>query len=86
MGLINEYGDNFTDLQWDGPDDDDEEIPEMVPFKNAYEKELGVKFSKRGIIDFIEEFMRTENAENNPAWKEKLSSPQFKFYLKDNGS
>jgi hypothetical protein len=47
----------------------------MVPFKNAYEKELGVKFSKRGIIDFIEEFMRTENAENNPAWKEKLSSP-----------
>ena len=75
MGLINIHGDNFTDFVWDGPEDSDEEVAEMLPYKNAYEKELGVKFSKRGIINFVETFLQQESAEHNPDWKEKLSSP-----------
>jgi len=47
----------------------------MAALKNAYEKEMGVKFSKRGLSEFVENFMRTENAESNPDWKEKLTSP-----------
>jgi len=33
-----QYGDNMTDWLWDGPEDSDEEIEEMIPFKNEFEK------------------------------------------------
>ena len=39
---------------WDGPEDSDEEVQEMVKYKTQYEINQGIKFSKRGIIDFIE--------------------------------
>ena len=34
MGFINAVGDNMVEYAWDGPDDSDEEVPEMVALKN----------------------------------------------------
>ena len=47
-------GDEMQEWLWDGPEDSDEEIEELLPFKNEFEKELGIKFSKRGVKEFIE--------------------------------
>jgi len=49
---------------WDGPEDSDEEVSEMVPFKAQHEKDMGVKYSKNGLIEFIEAFHEAENANN----------------------
>lgn len=35
---------------WDGPEDSDEEVQALVPYKNEFEKKMGIKFSKRGLI------------------------------------
>ena len=43
-------GDDMKNWMWDGPEDSDEEIEDMVPLKNKQEKDLGLKFSKNGII------------------------------------
>lgn len=49
----------------------------MIPLKNKYEKEVGLKFSKNGIIKFIENFLDHETHFNTvdpitaQAWKEK---------------
>ena len=40
----------MVEYAWDGPDDSDEEVPEMVALKNQYEKESQIKFSKNGIV------------------------------------
>lgn len=48
-------------FDWDGPEDSDEEVAEMVEFKNQYEKELGIRFSKRGIVTFIEDLISRES-------------------------
>jgi len=40
---------------WDGPDDSDEEIASILPYKNEFEEKSGIRFSKRGIINYIEE-------------------------------
>ena len=39
---------------WDGPQDSDEEIEEMICFKNNNENQIDIKFSKNGIKSFIE--------------------------------
>ena len=79
----------MKDWMWDGPEDSDEEIEDMVPLKNKQEKDLGLKFSKNGIISFIEKFLEHETKfnTNDPitarAWKEKeVYSPGIKLYLK----
>ena len=54
-------GDDCKDWMWDGPEDSDEEIEDMIPLKNKYEKEVGLKFSKNGIIEFIEKFLARES-------------------------
>ena len=46
--------DDMAAFAWDGPDDSDEEIAAMVPYKNEIEKKIGLKFSKRGLIEYIE--------------------------------
>jgi len=82
----------MTDFLWDGPEDSDEEIAELVPFKNEFEHKLGVKFSKNGIIDFIENLIATESAHNKDdpriakLWEEKLNFMGIKMYIKKNGS
>ena len=35
---------------WEGPEDSDEEIQELLQYKNDYEDQLGIKYSKNGII------------------------------------
>ena len=44
----------MQEYRWDGPSDSDEEVQEFVNLKNKYEDKLGIKFSKNGIIKFIE--------------------------------
>lgn len=51
----------MRDFIWDGPEDSDEEIPEMVALKNDQEKEMGIKFSKNGIIEYITSFLNESN-------------------------
>ena len=65
----------------------------MIPLKNKYELEVGIKFSKNGIIEYIENFLETENPnnQNDPkiarSWKEKeVFAPGVKLHLKDGGS
>lgn len=41
-------------FMWDGPEDSDEEIPEMAALKSAFEIAEGVKFSKNGIKKYVE--------------------------------
>jgi len=60
--------DNLEELLWDGPEDSDEEIPEMAALKTDWEIEQGIKFSKRGIIAYLENLMETENMANDNAW------------------
>lgn len=48
--MINEFGDDFNYFAWDLPEDSDEEIIEFANKKNKFETELGIKFSKNGII------------------------------------
>lgn len=83
----------MTEWLWDGPQDSDEEIEEIAVFKNKYEKQLGVKFSKNGIKQFCEQIIATENPDNieNKAnaelWENsKIESNMIKFYLKKGGS
>ena len=88
----NTHGDDLSAFLWDGPEDSDEEIEEMASLKNAFEKETGIKFSKRGIREYIESIINTETNKNteDPAiskkWEEKLSTPNIKFLLKKGGS
>ena len=53
--------DNMEEFIWDGPSDSDEEIPELVPMKAEFEKEMKIKFSKNGIRLFIEQLVKNEN-------------------------
>lgn len=55
------HGDYMRDFIWDGPEDSDEEIPEMVALKNDQEKEMGIKFSKNGIIEYVTNFLQHES-------------------------
>ena len=45
---------------WDGPSDPDEEIKELAQYKNEYEKIEGLKFSKNGIISYIDSMLEKE--------------------------
>ena len=52
--------DNLDEFLWDGPEDSDEEIPEMAALKTDWEIEQGIKFSKRGIIEYLENLVENE--------------------------
>jgi hypothetical protein len=58
-------GDNMEDWLWDGPEDSDEEIEDMIPLKTDQEKQLGIKFSKNGMIKFIENFIKHESCNSS---------------------
>ena len=82
----------MTDFLWDGPEDSDEEMEEMVPFKCDYEKNMGIKYSKNGIIKIVNETMQRESKDNKKepkiakSWEEKLKIPGLKMYLKKGGT
>lgn len=90
--IINEFGDDFTDLQWDGPLDSDEEVEELLPFKTDLERKQGIKFSKNGIIKFIEEQLskdsphNSEDPKNAALWENALTEPGVNLYIKKGGS
>ena len=46
--------DQMDEFMWDGPDDSDEEISDMMQYKNSFEKSAGIKYSKNGLISYIE--------------------------------
>lgn len=78
---------------WDGPSDSEEEVAELVPMKNDYEVEWGVKYSKRGLIEFIEQQLKHENRSNKEdpknakLWEEKLKVPNgITMFMKKGGS
>lgn len=59
---------------------DDEELEDIKKFISPFEMERGLKFSKNGIVKYIEDLM----AENDPFspdknisknWEEKLKNP-----------
>ena len=62
--MINEFGDDFNYFGWDLPEDSDEEIIEFANNKNKSEIELGIKFSKNGIISFLEYIIERESPFN----------------------
>ena len=57
----NKWGDNMNDYIWDGPEDPDKELEEIAVFKNDYEKEMGIKYCKNGLIDFLEKLLEKES-------------------------
>lgn len=83
----------MTDFVWDGPEDSDEEIEELKKYKNDFEDDIfGIKYSKNGIVEFIEKFVAYESPHNqsDPAngklWEQKLNTNLIRMYLKRGGS
>lgn len=58
----------------------------MAALKTDYEKQIGLKFSKRGIIDFIETQIVQDSIENDKRWECKSKSPGLMYYIKKGGS
>ena len=73
-------------MKWDGPDDSDEEIPEMAALKTDYEKEIGIKFSKKGIMNYIDTQIVEDSIEKDKRWECKMKSPGLMYYIKKGGS
>ena len=69
---VNEFGDDFSNHLWDGPEDSDEEIEEMVKYKTQWEIDNGIKYSKKGIIETIEKYLKYESTESDDAKNGRL--------------
>ena len=84
--------DNMDAFLWDGPEDSDEEIEELAKYKTEWEKEAGIKFSKRGIMEAIHKAIAQESPNNTEdpktakAWERKNQTPGLTYYLKKGGS
>lgn len=82
----------MTNWVWEGPDDSDEEIEELVPYKNQYEKQQGIKFSKNGLVKYIEDMLELEspvnkkNAKNAKLWEKSLNYQGINLFIKKGGS
>jgi hypothetical protein len=66
-------------LLWDGPEDSDEEIEELAIFKNEFEKEQGIVFSKNGIKKYIHTLLENESDQcavpfNSKKWLKRLDT------------
>lgn len=62
--------DDFDDFEWDGPSDSDEEVEVLAQRKTPFEAAQGIKFSKRGLIDYIERFVAKESASADKRWED----------------
>ena len=84
--------DDMTELAWFGPEDSDEEIEEMAKHKTQWEIDQGVKFSKKGLINYIEKMIAYESNQNkdDPAnaklWEQKLKQPGLTYCIKKGGT
>lgn len=61
--------DDMREFAWDGPEDSDEEIEALLPYKNELEKRAGIRLSKRGIIQYVESVVRNESAVATDLWE-----------------
>ena len=90
--MANKTGDHCQHFAWDGPEDSDEEIAEMIDMKTPWEKEMGIKYSKRGLVTFIEETLARESANNKDdpniakLWKSEVKTPVLQYWCKKGGS
>ena len=77
----------MREFQLDGLGDD-EEIEELANLINPYELEKQLKFSKNGIVKYIDEIVEQESKlnQNDPKlakeWEEKVNTKNVKFFLK----
>ena len=84
--------DDMTELAWFGPEDSDEEIEEMAKHKTQWEIDQGVKFSKKGLIDYIEKMIAYESNQNKEdpvnakLWEQKLKQPGLTYCIKKGGT
>jgi len=62
----------MDEFMWDGPEDSDEEIPEMAAQKTEWEEYRGVKFSRKGIIEVIESTLAHESSTSSDFKTSKL--------------
>lgn len=83
----------MREFLWDGPEDSDEEVEDMLKYKSQAEKDLGIRFSKKGIVKFIESFLAQENPKNTKdpknakLWEEKFAIKNgISMFLKKGGS
>ena len=72
---------------FDVEENSDEEIPELTILKSDFEQSHGLKFSKNGVVAFINEMLQTESVANKQdgvgkLWEEKSKTPNFKFFVK----
>lgn len=58
----------------------------MAALKTDFEIEQGIKFSKRGIIEYLENLVENETQEKDKAWDQKLKSPTIMYYIRKGGS
>ena len=61
----------------------------MAALKTDFEKQCGIKFSKNGIINYVENILQKESkddTQNGKLWEEKLQTPNIKLFIKKNGS
>lgn len=61
----------------------------MAALKTDFEKQCGIKFSKNGIISYVENTLQKESKDdpqNEKLWEEKLTTPEIKLFVKKNGS
>ena len=58
----------------------------MAALKTPYEIEIGIKFSKRGIIDYIETQIVQDSIEHDKRWECKSKQPNLMYYIKKGGS
>ena len=50
----------MADFKWDATVDSDEEVEEFVADRNEIEEMSLVRFSKRGLIEYIENLLKDE--------------------------
>jgi len=72
----------MLDYQWDGPEDSDEEIESMKQYKLDHEKEQDIKFSKRGIIEYIESKAQSESIVCDSKWVRNIDNPNMQCFVK----
>ena len=61
--------DDWKEFEWDGPENSDEEIQEFINDRMAWEVSEGVRFSKNGFIQYIENKFYQEDPDKNFEWK-----------------
>ena len=83
----NEYGDNMTCFRYDAGEDSDEEVEHARNVITPFEEEKGLKFSKNGMIKFIEEIIETSSPESSDAnekkgWKKISATKNYIMHTK----